>query len=216
MKTFKIIPSLLFLLATIVVPCASAQTAAPGAAGAVPGPLGLTPEQQRQAQDVIAQMQTDLFPLVAGLRLKLMELQGLTSSKADPAAVEAKRKETIDLQSEIQRRSLEARQAIRNFLTGEQKVLFDRMGLGYGWGLGPCGLGLGRAWNRSTGRGRGYGRGGGWAAGQVWDPSSTAQTAQGAPATGTPLYGLGWGRGPCGMGLGRMGWWSSGSGRRPW
>lgn len=71
-----------------------------------------------------------------------MELQTLTTGKADATTLESKRKETTDLQSEISRRSLEARQAIRSLLTDEQKLLFDRMGLGYGWSLGP-----GPAWN---------------------------------------------------------------------
>lgn len=214
MKAFKISTTLLILLLAHAVSSASAQTATSGAPGAVPGPLGLTPEQQHQIQEVVAKLQAELLPLWANLRVKLMELQSLTTGKADASTLESKRKETIDLQSEISRRSLEARQAIRNLLTDEQKLLFDRMGLGYGWGLGPCGLGLGPAWNWSGGRGRGFGRGGGWAAGQGWDPSAWSGAVQNP--VGTVPYGLGWGRGPCGMGLGRMNRQSSGSGRWPW
>ncbi len=186
------------------------QVAWPGPA---PNPLGLSAAQQSQIQELMRKLQNECIPIWTKLQAKNMELMSLLRSpNADPSAAESKRKEISDLQAELQRNSLEARNAVRGLLTDEQKTLFDQMGLGYGWGRGPCGLGLGPAWG--YGGGRGFGRGGrGRGSGSYQE--SYSGLGPGAAAAGWGLYGPRWGRGPCGMGLGRTGG-SPWMGRWPW
>ena len=182
----------------------SAQTGQAVGAGTIPNPLGVTAEQQLQIQDIVLKLQNELLLLSSSLWTKSVELQSLTANpNAEPSAVESKRKEVSDLQAEVQRKSLEGRNAIRSILTEEQKALFDQIGLGYGWGRGPCGLGLGAAWSIGFGGGRGFGRG----RGLGWDPAAVYGSGLGVGGAGTGFYGPRWGRGPCGMGLGRIGWW---------
>jgi Spy/CpxP family protein refolding chaperone len=191
----------------------SAQTGQAVWPGAALSPLGLSPEQQGRIQDIVQNLQAESLPLWTDLQTKSGELMNLLRNpNADPSIIETKQKEVSDLQAEIQRKSLEARNAIRSILTDQQKTLFDQAGLGYGWGRGPCGLGLGAAW----GGGRGFARGGGgWGRGFSPNPGAIYGPGPGMGTTGWGLYGPLLGRGPCGMGLGRAGW-ASPAGRWPW
>ena len=176
-------------------------------------PLGLSAEQQSQIQELVMKLQNESLHLWTSLQAKSLELMSLIRNpNADPSSIESKRKEVSDSQAEMQRRSLETRNAIRSILTEEQKALFDQMGLGYGWGRGPCGLGLGAAWG--YGGGRGFGRGG-WGRGLGWNQGAYYGPGPGAGTAGWGLYGPRWGRGPCGMGLGKTGG-SPWMGRWPW
>jgi Spy/CpxP family protein refolding chaperone len=166
--------------------------------GVMANPLGLSSEQMNQIQEILVQWQEGLLPLWTDLQKKHWELaQLLRSLSPDPTAVEAKSKEIGSLQAELQRKSLEKRNAIREVLNEEQKAFYDWSGLGYGWGRGPCGLGLGLAWGGGIGWGRGWGFGRG-GVGFGWAPGF----GRGFGMTGWGFFGPGWGRGPCGMGLG--------------
>jgi Spy/CpxP family protein refolding chaperone len=173
-----------------------------------PNYLGLTEEQMNQIQEINTKWQNELLPLWTQLQEKMTELQNLMfSTSPDPTVVEEKTKEMGALQAQIQRKSIEKRNAIRGVLNDEQKILYDQTGMGSGWGRGPCGLGLGVMWGRGYGRGRG--RGFGRAGGFGW--TQNPQMPGLGYGIGAGFVGSGWGRGPCGMGLGRTGW-----GRRRW
>lgn len=192
-------------------------------------PLGLSADQMTEIQQLVTKWQADLTPIWTELQTKNMELQRLMmDSSADPSTVSAKTKEIGNLQAEMQEKSLEKQKAVRDVLSDEQKVVYDQQGLGFGWGRGPCGMGLAAGWSGGFGRGRGrggrgFGRGGGWGAGGMvapgfgrgmgMTPGMGQGVGQGVGMTGYP--GAGWGRGPCGMGLGRTQMWN-GMGRRRW
>ncbi len=178
------------------------QTAWGNWPGTMPNPLGLTTEQMMQIQEITVKWQGELLHCWTRLQTKRMELQGLMwNSTPDPAAVEAKSKEVSELQVEIQRKSLEQRNAIREVLSDRQKAIYDQTGMAYNsGGPGAYGLGMARGWGGGgRGRGRAFGRAG-RGVGFNWAPGSLP----GVGATGWGLRGSGWGRGPCGMGLGRM------------
>jgi Spy/CpxP family protein refolding chaperone len=190
--------------------------------GVTANPLGLTSEQLTQIQTINTEWQADIVPLWTQLQSKNLELQNLMwSPSPEPAEVTEKTKELNEIQAQIQQKSLEKQNAIRNVLTDEQKALYDQTGFGTGWGRGPCGLGLGRmngmaGYGRGGGFGRrgGFGRGGGYGMGAGYGMmpgmSSVPGMGMGVPGLGmTPMGTVapqGWGRGPCGMGFGRANW----------
>ncbi len=186
-------------------------------------PLGLSADQMTAVQQIVTRWQTELTPIWTEMQTKSMELQSLMMDpNADPTAVSAKTKEIGNLQAEMQEKSLEKQKAVRDVLSDEQKAIYDQQGLGFGWGRGPCGMGLGAGWSGGYGRGgRGFGRGGGWGARGMAAPGfgrgmgypMAPNMGAGTGMTGYP--GAGWGRGPCGMGLGRTQMWT-GMGRRRW
>jgi Spy/CpxP family protein refolding chaperone len=150
-------------------------------------PLGLTSEQMSQIQDIFSEWQEELLPIGSTWQTKNRELQRLLRDpKADPAMIEQKTREVGDLQVEIQRKLLERRVTIRDVLTDEQKSQFAGWSMGYGFGRRTWGLGMGR------GRGGAFG----WRRGPGWGASSPYRLGS---------YRLGFGQGPCGMGLGRAG-----------
>lgn len=188
-----------------------AQTADNSWWGLGPGamnPLGLTAEQMNQIQDLTNEWLQEMQPIWSDLQKKYLELDQLMwSADPDSAEVGAKSKEIGDLQAEIRKKSVERQKAVRELLTDEQKTLFDRQGLGAGWGRGPCGLGLGPGMGRGGGYGRGRGRGrGGWGGRSYGAPGMGRWGLTGSP--GSANWGV-YGRGPCGMGYGRsyMGNW---------
>ena len=168
-------------------------------------PLGLTADQVTGIQQIVTRWQAELTPIWTDLQAVNLEVERLMMDPAsEPAEVATKMRGIGELQAVLQQKALERRNAVRSALTDEQRAVFDRQGLGYGQGLGPCGMGLGAGWfgggwgrggaiGPGYGRGRGMGRGaartggfgGGWGRGRAMGP------------------GYGWGRGPCGMGLGR-------------
>ncbi len=162
----------------------------------VPNPLGLTPDQMTQVQEIANKWQEELLPLWADLQRKNLELEQLMWTP-DPNSdeVEAKAKEIGDLQAVVHKKTVERQKAVRGLLTSQQKVLYDQQGLVPGWGRGSGGLGLGRG---NGGRGGGYGRGrGGW--GGRFGGAGGVNGMQGGP--GAASWGF-YGRGPCGMGWG--------------
>jgi len=206
-------------LLTFIMPASDtqAQTWLGAGFGIAPNPLGLTPQQQSQVQEIVSKWQAELTPIWSALQAKGVELQALMGNpNAEPSAVETKTKEYSDLQAEVQRKSLELRNSIRDILSDEQKTIYNQMDSGYGWGRGPCGLGLGAAWGGGFGRGRGFGRGGGRGRGAGWGQGYGYGVGLGyGPPAGPGSYGPRRGRGPCGMGLGRTGF-APWMGRRPW
>jgi Spy/CpxP family protein refolding chaperone len=156
--------------------------------GITDNPLGLTAEQMDQIQDTVIEWQKELLPLWSSFQTKNLELRRLMrDSKADPVMVEEKTREAGELEAKIQQKLSERQAVIREVLTDEQRAQYDVQGMGHGFGRGYSGLGFGRArgggfgWRRSPGRG--------------------LRTPAGLGSSGPR-----WGRGPCGMGLGRAGW----------
>jgi len=155
--------------------------------GITDNPLGLTAEQMDQIQDTVIEWQKVLLPLWSSVQTKNLELRRLMwDSTADPVMVEEKTREAGDLEARVQRKLSEREAVIREVLTEEQRAQYDVRGMGYGFGRGYSGLGFGRA------RGGGFG----WRRG----PGRGSRTPAGLGSSGSR-----WGRGPCGMGLGRSG-----------
>lgn len=130
------------------------------------GAVDLTEEQLLQIGELRLAFQKELLPLRSQLRTGYMELDLLRAKGEEPQKIDAKRAALTELEDEIEKKYVAHDQKIRELLTDEQKVLFDRwgglgLGLGYGprWGL-DRGLGRSDTWNR--GYGRGMGRISGW------------------------------------------------------
>ncbi len=148
-----------------------------------PGVVDLTEEQLIKIQELRLAFQEELLPLRSQLQTGYLGLDLMEAKAEDQKKIDAKIAELTELEMELENRFLAHDQKIRELLTDEQKVLFDRwgglgMGYGPGWG-GGRGYGRGAAWDRGYGRGgawdrgygrgvrwdRGYGRGAGWARG---------------------------------------------------
>jgi len=166
--------------------------------------LGLTAEQTSQIQDIVAKTEKELMPIRSNLQAKNMELRyQMWDPDADPSSVEALWKEVGDLRAEIERRSMEERDSIRDVLTEQQRAIYDQQGLYNGWNRGISGFGPGAGWcgglgcgggfgvGAGPGRGAGFrdGAGPGWGRGMGWCPGITGQNwSQGAYGPGA--YGM--------------------------
>jgi hypothetical protein len=131
------------------------------------GVVDLTEEQLLKIEELRLAFQEELLPLRSRLRTGYMELDLMEAKAEDPKKIDAKFAELTELENEIEKRYLAHDQEIRELLTDEQKVLFDRWGgLGLGMGYGP-GWNRGHGYSRgaSWGRGRGFGRGAAWSRG---------------------------------------------------
>ena len=118
-------------------------------------PLGLTADQVTGIQQIVTRWQAELTPIWTDLQAVNLEVERLMMDPAsEPADVAAKMRGIGELQAVIQQKALERRNALRSALTDDQRAVFDRQGLGYGQGYGPCGMGLGAGWF-GGGRGRG-------------------------------------------------------------
>jgi Spy/CpxP family protein refolding chaperone len=103
----------------------------------------LTSDQAAQQTQQYAKLQKDILPLkqrMLALRTELMELYA--QAKPDWNAISAKKKEIVDVQTEIQKSSTSA-----------------------GFGGYGCGMGYGRGMGHGHGRGMGYGGGMGYGRG---------------------------------------------------
>ncbi len=183
---------------------APAQTFVPrGQAVFTEEALGLTEEQFQKFQDLKLEEGKELIPLLSNARILELELIRLTNQMSpDLEKIRAKVGELDDLDiriMEIQEKFLKLR---RDILTEDQKRIYDLYGEAYGYGMGR-GFGRGGGWGGMMGPGRGLGR----------LALGSSSLGYGRSAALTPLdrrndsFGYGLGRGPCGRGLGRCGFW---------
>lgn len=150
--------------------------------------LNLTQEQSQKINDIRTQFSSQNVELYGKLLQKRIELQNLMSvENIDQNTVNLKIDEINKTQAEIQKKNVAFYEKMRNVLTDEQKAVADTDPYGYGAaGFVPYGRGL----NCVGGFGM-YGRG---------------RVAAGAGMyPGMGRWNMrGFGRGPCGMGLGKM------------
>lgn len=118
--------------------------------------LNLTEDQLAKIQDLRLEFQKAILPLRMEVQKHYLELRRMIRSSVSQAEIQAKMNQIDKLESELREKFITHQKQIRDLLTPEQKVLFDRWGgVGLGWGrMGGLGLGLGLG--RAA---RGYGRG---------------------------------------------------------
>jgi len=158
-----------------IVASGQAQFRRPGAWG-YPD-LGLTDEQLDQIQEFRLAFQEEILPLRMKWQKTQLGLETLMRKCAEQSQIDAQVEALNKVEMELEKKSLDHRTQIRNLLTEEQRIIFDRfgglgMGPGWGrglnprWGMGPgmgsgfgpaCGPGMGPGFG--GGRGRGMGRG---------------------------------------------------------
>jgi Spy/CpxP family protein refolding chaperone len=108
------------------------------------GPCGLklTEEQRKKIDALETETEKALLSVRAQIGVKDAELKQLMlADKADQAAVEKKVEEIGALRTEMEKKRVLQRIAVRGLLTPEQRVDFDRQELrrGHGPGFGPMG-----------------------------------------------------------------------------
>jgi len=139
--------------------------------------LGLTDEQLDRIQEIRLAFQEEILPLRMKWQKVQLSLDTLMAKGADQSRLDAQIETLNEVDMELEKKYLGHRTQIRNLLTEQQRVIFDRfggLGLGQGWdlalrprwGMRPgAGRGFGPAWGFGTGRGfrsgpgRGTGRG---------------------------------------------------------
>jgi hypothetical protein len=142
--------------------------------------LNLTPEQLKKIQELRLVFQKDILELNSEWDTVSIEVDTMMMKGEDQEKIDEKIKALDALDAELEKKFMAHQEQIRNVLTEEQRVIFDRTGgLGLGFG-GGFGMGYGRGYGRGFGMGygRGYGRGFGMGYGRG--------------------YGRGWGRGYAG------------------
>ena len=157
--------------------------------------LNLTSEQMARIQTLRLEFQKEILSLRTQLQTQYLELRTMYLNEIDQAKINAKIDQISKLEVEFEQKFMAHQAQIRDLLTDEQKVLFDRWGgLGLGWGrMGGIGLGRGLGMGPGMGWGRGMGRSFGPAWGRGWARGWARGWNQG--------WSRGWNRGP-GMGRG--------------
>lgn len=110
--------------------------------------LNLTTEQLNKFKEMKLDFQKEILPLKNELKVKRLELESLIlSQKTDKGKINAIIEEMGKLRTEVQKKTVAHRLAMREQLTNEQKAIWDSMppkGMVHGFGKhrgGPrCGL----------------------------------------------------------------------------
>ncbi|MBD3414983.1 MAG: periplasmic heavy metal sensor [Candidatus Aminicenantes bacterium] len=105
--------------------------------------LDLTPEQQEKIQKMKLQFQKEMLTLQTELKTKMLDLRALMTEKADSAKINAKIDEIAEARAAIQKKAYAHHMEVRNILTDEQKVTFDKMSHMYGTHMGDGFMGHG-------------------------------------------------------------------------
>jgi Spy/CpxP family protein refolding chaperone len=169
--------------------------------------LNLTSEQLTRIQELRLEFQKDILSSRMQLQTHYVELRTMYMNETDQAKIEAKIDQIDKSELELEKKWMDHQAQIRNLLTDEQKVIFDRWGgLGLGWGMmGGRGLGRGLGMGPGMGWGRGWGRGfgPGWSRGwgRSWARGWNQGWGRGMGRGFFSGWGRGWSRGP-GMGRG--------------
>ena len=143
--------------------------------------LNLTQDQITKINGINMKFQNENIAQLNELQKKNIELQNLLTNKnLDRNSINAKLDEVNKTRTELQKKVLTRTEDINKVLTEQQK---EMMGT-YEYGLLSCGLGLGQRLGRGFSTGAGY----------------LGNYGRGLSG------GMGLGRGPCGLGLGRTIW----------
>jgi Spy/CpxP family protein refolding chaperone len=152
MKKTTIIGLSLALVVALVATVAFARGPGFGGYGMGPGYgysaiANLTAEQSSQIQTLQKAHWEEIAPLQQALFQKRTELRNLwLTPSPDQAAVTAKQKEILDLQSKLQEKVTNLRLEVRKVLTPEQQAQFDTFGPGKGFGPGMGRMGRMGRW----------------------------------------------------------------------
>lgn len=145
--------------------------------------LNLTQDQITKINDINVKFQNENIAQLNELQKKNIELQNLMSNKnIDRNSINAKIDEVSKIRTELQKKVITKSEDVRNVLSEQQKELIGSNNFGYG----ICGL----PYKMGARLGRGFGTGAGYLGNY------------GRGLSG----GMGLGRGPCGLGLGRTIW----------
>ncbi|MBN1154117.1 Spy/CpxP family protein refolding chaperone [candidate division KSB1 bacterium] len=87
----------------------------------------LTTEQQSQIQDLRTAHQKEIIPLEAELDVEEINLNEMIKDGKDSKTIENQAKKIGDLKNKLYIKQIQHRIAVRNLLTDEQKVFFDKM-----------------------------------------------------------------------------------------
>jgi Spy/CpxP family protein refolding chaperone len=180
--------------------------------------LNLTREQLEKIDDLELELEKELSPLISKLRSNYMELNVLEAQRSsDPDKIDKIWDVIYRLEDDIRNREVSHEKKVRDLLTEDQRAVFDSY-FAYGTNLYGRG-GFGRGY---FGRGfRGF-RGGNYRQGRYGYNARIGRNylGKGTGRFGCGYYGYGrgifrgYGRGPCGAGLGR--WYRMGYGRGRW
>jgi len=167
-----------------------------------PSLLNLTQEQLNKLNEIQTKFQNENSALLNSLNQKNLELQNLaTAQPPDQTAINVKIDEINKVQAEIQKKMLAYTEDVRNILTEQQKAIINSNNLGYGWALSPYG---GLPYGQGLGLGMAPGYTQGYTGGFLPGMQGMGYGGYyGRNVLGGPRFG----RGPCGMGLGRGGGW---------
>ena len=101
---------------------------------------GLTEDQQKKVQAFDLETEKALIPVKAQIEVKAAELKGLAlAENPDKGAIDKKIEEIGALRTQIMKKKIQNKLAVRALLTPDQRVQFDRKVLQGGRGLMECG-----------------------------------------------------------------------------
>ena len=101
---------------------------------------GLTEDQQKKVQALDLETEKVLLPIKAQIEVKAAELKGLAlAENPDKGAIDKKIEEIGALRTQIMKKKILNKLAVRAILTPDQRVDFDRKVLQGGRGLMECG-----------------------------------------------------------------------------
>jgi Spy/CpxP family protein refolding chaperone len=100
---------------------------------------GLTEDQQKKVQALDLETEKALLPMKAQIEVKAAELKGLAlAENPDKGAIDKKIEEIGALRTQIMKKKIQNKLAVRALLTPDQRVEFDRKVLRGGRGLMEC------------------------------------------------------------------------------
>jgi Spy/CpxP family protein refolding chaperone len=97
---------------------------------------GLTEDQQKKVEAIELETEKGLLPVKAQLDVKAAELKGLAlAENPDKGAIDKKIEEIGALRTQIMKKKIQSKLAVRAVLTPDERVEFDRKALWGGRGL---------------------------------------------------------------------------------
>ena len=181
------------------------------------GALDLTPEQIEEIENLERELEKELFPLLTNLISLYLELEEIEAERNPDLTKMEKTWESIrKIEFEIRTMEITYEQKMRVLLSPEQHAALEsfyvsclpyygRGGFGRGYGGRRFGYGAGRMARSYYGNGNRYGIGMGY---------YSRGTGRLGLNYDRSLTGVRYGRGPCGLRLGR--WYRMGFGRGRW
>jgi zinc resistance-associated protein len=104
-----------------------------------PGIPGLSEDQQKKVQALDLETEKALLPLKAQMDVKAAELRALAlAENPEKGAIDKKIEEIGLLRTQIMKKKIMNKLAVRALMTPDQRIGFDKMGLRGGCGLMEC------------------------------------------------------------------------------